>query len=131
MLKKQEIQVRYVQAAPTVAADCFLFINPAGSGEYYQVVEAVAIFDVAGGAGSQADLKIVANGAQISAGTSCLGSVFNLEAGARSAVKKALADARVIAPGRSLGVDFGGATINLSGLVIQVVLKPIRGSRRY
>jgi hypothetical protein len=131
MLKKQEIQVRYVQAAPTVAADCFLFINPAGSGEYYQVVEAVAIFDVAGGASCQADLKIVANGAQISAGTSCLGSVFNLAAGARSAVKKALADARVIAPGRSLGVDFSGATLYLSGLFIQVVLKPIRGSRRY
>lgn len=131
MLKKQEIQVRYVQAAPSVAADGFLFINPAGSGEYYQVVEAVAIFDVAGGVGCQADLKIVANGAQVSAGTSCLGSVFNLAAGARSAVKKALADARVIAPGRSLGVDFGGDTTNLTGLVIQVVLKPIRGSRRY
>lgn len=132
MLNKQEFQVRYVQtSAAGVAPDAFIFVNPVGSGEYYQVIEAVGLWDVVGGSGAQADVKIVPSGTALASGTTCLGSVFDLTTGARTAVKKALAAAKVIAPGSALAVDTGGTLTGLAGLVIQVVLKPIRGSRRY
>ncbi len=132
MLKKQEIQVRYVQtAAAGVAPDAFIFTNPAGSGEYYRVVEVTTLFDVAGGAGAQADVRIVPAGAACSGGASCLAAVVALNAGARAQNKAGLGANRVIAPGSSLAVDTGGTLTGLAGLVIQVVLKPIRGSRRY
>jgi len=132
MLKKDEITVTYVQtAAAGTAPDAFIFINPADSREYYQVVEVVGLFDVAGGSGAQADVKIVPAATALASGTTCISSVFGLTSGARTAVKKTLAAAKVVAPGSSVAVDTSGTLTALVGLVIQVTLRPIRGSRVY
>lgn len=125
---------RYVQtAAAGTAPDGFIFTNPAGSKEYYEVVDATAVYDVVGGSGAQADVMIVPSGTALASGTSCLASVFDLTATARIPYRKALtttAANRLVKPGDSVAIDTGGTLTGLTGLVVQVELRPVRGVRR-
>lgn len=122
--------VAYVQtAAAGTAPPAYVFINPAGSGEYYQVIEVTAIFDVAGGSGAAADVKIVPAATALASGTTCLTATLGLTSGARTSIKGTLAAAKVVAPGSSVGVVTSGTLTALTGLVVQIVLKPLRGNK--
>lgn len=122
----------YVQtAAAGTAPDAYVFINPTSSGEYFELVEAIAIWDVSGGASAAADVKIVPSGTALASGTTALLAAFDLTTGARTAVKKfggtltATAAARIVKPGDSVAIDTSGTLTALTGLVVQVVLKPL------
>jgi hypothetical protein len=121
---------RYVQtAAAGTAPDAYVFVNPTGSGEYYEVVEARAIYDVVGGASAAADVKIAASGTALASGTTVLASTFDLTATARTPRKATLtttAANRIVKPGDSIGIDTSGTLTGLTGLVVEVVLKPIK-----
>jgi hypothetical protein len=123
------VRVAYVQtAAAGTAPSGALFTNPAGSGEYFEVVAVNGYWDVVGGAAAAADVKI--GTAPISAGTTALASAFDLTAGARAATAKALtatAANRIVPPGSTIAVVTSGTLTGLTGLVVQVVLRPIRG----
>ncbi len=121
----------YVQtAAAGTAPDAYIFVNPTGSGEYFEIVEAFAIFDVAGGASAAADVKIVPAGTALASGTTALVAAFDLTTGARTAIAKsggaltATAANRIVKPGDSVAVDTSGTLTALTGLVVQVVMKP-------
>lgn len=120
----------YVQtAAAGTATDAFIFVNPPSSGEYFEIIEATAIFDVAGGASAAADVKVVPAGTALASGTTALASTFDLTTGARTAVNKALtatAANRLVKPGDSVAVDTSGTLTALAGLVVQVLLRPIK-----
>lgn len=127
------IRVTYQQtAAAGTAPDGYIFINPSTSGEYFEVLRACAIYDVAGGSGAEADVKIVPSGTTLASGTTCLASVFDLTATADTIQNKALtttAANRIVKPGDSIGIDTAGTLTGLVGLVIQVTLRPIRGQK--
>ncbi len=122
----------YVQtAAAGTAPDAFIFVNPLNSGEYFEVISAEGIWDVVGGASAAADVKIVPAGTALASGTTVLPSTFDLTTGARTAVHKTItAAARVVAPGQSLAVDTSGTLTGLTGLVVQVELRPLRGAKK-
>ena len=123
------VYCRYVQtAAAGTAPDAFVFINPTSSGEYYEVVEARAIYDVVGGASAAADVKISPSGTALASGTSVLSSTFDLTATARTPRKATLTSTaanRIVKPGDSVSVDTSGTLTGLTGLVVEVVLKPL------
>jgi len=121
----------YVQtAAAGTAPDAFIFVNPTGSGEYFEVVECLAIWDVVGGASAAADVKIVPSGTALASGTTVLAATFDLTTGARTPTAKAggnltsTAANRIVKPGDSVAIDTSGTLTGLTGLVVQVVLKP-------
>lgn len=123
------VRVRYVQtAAAATAPDAFVFSNVSGSGEYYEVVEVNYIYDVAGGSGAVADVKIVASGVALASGTSVLSAAADLTATARVPRRATLhaSNSRLVGPAASLAVDTGGTLTGLTGLVVEVVLKPVR-----
>lgn len=128
------IQAYYVQtAAAGTAPDGFIFVNPTGSGEYYEIVQALAIWEVSGGASAAADVKIVPAATALASGTTALASTFDLTTGARTAVNKALTTTlanRIVKPGDALAVDTSGTLTALTGLVVQVYLRPMRGSKK-
>jgi len=128
------IQVRYVQtAAAATAPDAFIFTNPAGSKEYYEIIDACAVYEVVGGSGAQADVLVVPSGTALASGTSALASVFDLTATARIPYRKALsttAGRLTVAPGSSVAIDTAGTLTGLTGLCVQVTLRPIRAARR-
>jgi hypothetical protein len=128
------VQAYYVQtSAAGTAPDAFIFVNPTGSGEYYEIVQAVAIWDVVGGASAAADVKIVPTATALASGTTALASTFDLTTGARTAVNKALtttAANRIVKPGDALAVDTSGTLTGLTGLVVQVYLRPMRGAKK-
>lgn len=119
----------YVQtAAAGTAPSAFVFINPPGSGETYEVMEVSYNFDVAGGAGAQADVSVVAAAAAITAGTTVLSSVIGMTAGARTAAKKSLTATkanRYIRAGSALAVVTSGTLTALAGLCVQILLQPL------
>jgi hypothetical protein len=119
----------YVQtAAAGTAPDAFIFVNPTGSGEYFEVVEISYIYDVVGGASAAADVKISPSGTALASGTSVVATVPDLTATARTPRKATLtttAANRIIKPGDSLSVDTSGTLTGLTGLVVQVTIKPI------
>lgn len=123
------VYCRYVQtAAAGTAPDGFIFVNPTGSGEYYEVVEARAIYDVVGGSGAVADVKISASGVALASGTTVLSATFDLTATARVPYKATLTSTaanRLVKPGDSIGIDTGGTLTGLTGLVVEVILKPV------
>lgn len=124
------IRLTYVQtAAAGTAPDAFIFVNPTGSGEYFEVVEASSIYDVAGGASAAADLKIAPSGTALASGTTALSAAFDLTLTARTprvATLTSTAANRIIKPGDSLAVDTSGTLTGLTGLVVQVTLRPNR-----
>ncbi len=121
-------QAHYVQtAAAGTAPDAYIFVNPTGSGEYFEIVEVAYIYDVAGGASAAADVKIAPSGTALASGTSAVATVPDLTATARTprtATLSATASARVVKPGDAVGVDTSGTLTGLTGLVVQVTLKP-------
>ena len=123
------VRLAYVQtAAAGTAPSGALFTNPSTSGEYFEVVAANAYWDVVGGASAAADVKIGTS--PIASGTTVLASTFDLTAGARAATAKALTSTaanRIIPPGSTIAVVTSGTLTGLTGFVLQVVLKPIRG----
>lgn len=125
------VHASYVQtAAAGTAPDGFIFTNPSGSKEFYEIVRVDFICDVVGGSGAQADVKVVPSGTALASGTTAVASVLDLTATARIPYNKALsttASARMVPPGYSVGIDTGGTLTALTGLVINVVLRPIRG----
>ncbi len=125
--------VQYQQtAAAGTAPDGYVFINPTGSKEYYEIVEVSAVYEVAGGSGAVADVKIVPSGTALASGTTALASTFDLTATARIpyvATLSTTAAARIVKPGDSVAVDTGGTLTGLTGLVVQAVLRPIRGKK--
>lgn len=124
----------YVQtAAAGTAPDAFIFVNPTGSGEYYEITDAAAIYDVVGGASAAADVKVSTSTTALASGTSALASTFDLTATARTPRQASLsttAGARIVPPGSSVSVDTSGTLTGLTGLVVQVTLRPIRGNHR-
>lgn len=123
------IVVRYQQtAAAGTAPDGFIFVNPTGSGEYYEIAEVAAVYEAVGSTSAAADLKVVPSGTALASGTSALSSGFDLTATARTPYKAVLSSTaanRVVKPGDSVGVDTSGTLTGLTGLVIQVTLKPL------
>lgn len=116
-----------------VAPSTFVFINPTGSGEYYQIIEAAAHWDVIGGASAAADVQVVPTGSAVNAGTSALAATFNLTTGARTPTKAALSNTagnRIVPPGSAVSVVTSGTLTGLAGLVVQVVIKPLRNSKK-
>jgi hypothetical protein len=123
------VRVAYVQtAAAGTAPSAALFTNPSTSGEYFEVIAVNAYWDVVGGASAAADVKI--GTAPISAGTTVLASAYDLTATARASNAKALTSTvanRIVPPGSTIAVVTSGTLTGLTGLVVQVVLRPIRG----
>lgn len=128
---------RQVTAAGA-AANCYGFISDG----YYEVVEVRKRHSVNGGAAAAVDVQKTPAGTALGAGTSVLGSTFDLTANANSATggqklrsgsgATALATARTscqLAPGDSLGVVLTGTLTALVGLALDVVLKRIRPNR--
>jgi len=134
MVAKAPHVVSYVQtAAAATAPDAFVFCNPTGSKEYFEIVDVVAVYDVAGGSGAVADVKISASTVALASGTSALTSTFDLTATARTPRHTSLsttANALIVKPGDSLGVDTGGTLTGLAGLCVNITLRPMRGARR-
>lgn len=124
------VRASYVQtAAAGTAPDGFIFVNPTGSGEYFEVVEVSYIYDVAGGASAAADVKISGSGTALASGTTALSAAADLTAAARTPRKATLtstASARIVKPGDSIGVDTSGTLTGLTGLVVMVTLKPLK-----
>ena len=123
--------INYVQnGAAGAAIDAYIFTNPTGSGNYYEVVEAVEIHDALGtDAGAvTADVKIVPSGTTLASGTTVLDSTFNLKATADTLVNRTLhaTNSRLVKPGDSLAVDLTGVMTAVAGLCIQVTLRPTR-----
>lgn len=123
------VRVRYVQtAAAGTAPDAYVFVNPTGSGEYYEVVEVAYIYDVVGGASAAADVKIAPSGTALGSGTTVLSAAGDLTATARVPYKATLTSTaanRLVKPGDSVAVDTSGTLTGLTGLVVQIDLKPI------
>lgn len=120
-------------AAAGTAPDGFIFINPTGSGEYYEITDASAIYDVAGGASAAADVKVSTSGTALASGTSALASTFDLTATARTPRQATLSSTyahKVVPPGSSVSVDTSGTLTGLTGLLVQVTLRPLRGNHR-
>lgn len=127
--------ITYTQvAAAATAPDCFIFVNPSNSGEYYEIAEVAYNYDVAGGASAAADLKVCASGTAAASGTSALTAAADLTAAARTprtaTISTTLAT-RTVKPGDSLSIDTSGTLTGLAGLVVQVTLIPVRGKKRY
>jgi hypothetical protein len=127
--------VSYVQgAAAGTMPDAYVFINPTGSGEYYEIVDVLANHVVAGGSGAAADVKIVASGTALSSGVTALATASSIDLTATAAIPQnpALATAfnsRLVKPGDSVGVDTSGTLTNLTGVLVQITLRPIRGKK--
>jgi hypothetical protein len=114
--------------AAGAAPDAFIYVNPTGSGEYYEVTEVAYVYDVAGGASAAADVKIVPSGTALASGTSVCSAAPDLTAAARTPRTQTLtatASARIVKPGDSIAVDTSGTLTGLVGLVVQVTLKPL------
>jgi hypothetical protein len=125
----------YVQtAAAGTAPDAVVFINPASSGEVYEIVEVSYNYDVVGGSGAVADVKVVPSGTALASGTSALASTMDLTATARTIRKATLSatkTARLVKAGESVAVDTGGTLTGLTGLGIVITLAPLnRATRR-
>jgi hypothetical protein len=127
--------VTYVQTpAAGTATDAFVFVNPTGSGEYFEVAEVSYIYDVVGGASAAADVKISPSGTALASGTSALSAAADLTATARVPRKATLTSTaanRVVKPGDSVSVDTSGTLTGLTGLVIVITLKPIKVSKTH
>jgi hypothetical protein len=123
----------YVQtAAAGTGPDAYIFVNPTGSGQTFEIVEVAYIYDVAGGASAAADVKIVPSGTALASGTSAVATVPDLTAAARvprTATLSATAANRLVKAGDSVAVDTSGTLTGLTGLVVQVLFKP-RNIRR-
>lgn len=119
----------YIQtAAAGTAPDAFIFTNPAGSGEYFEIVGAKAIYDVVGSTSAAADVKVVPSGTALASGTTALASAFDLTATARTPYKATLtatAANRVVPPGSSVAIDTSGTLTGLTGLCVEVTIRPI------
>lgn len=122
------VRVAYVQtAAAATAPDAYVFVNPTGSGEYFEIVEVSYVYDVAGGAAAVADIKIAPSATALASGTTALSATADLTATARTPRKAGLTTTvanRVVKPGDCVGVDTGGTLTGLAGLCILVTLKP-------
>lgn len=125
----------YVQtAAAGTAPDAVVFINPASSGEVYEIVEVSYNYDVAGGAAAAADVKVVPSGTALASGTTALSATMDLTATARTIRKATLSatkTARLVKAGESVAVDTSGTLTGLAGLGIVVTLAPLnRATKR-
>jgi hypothetical protein len=124
-----KVVVGYVQTpAAGNAPDAFIFVNPLANGETYEIVSASCVYDVAGGSGAQADVKVVPAATALASGVSALASVFDLTATARTVQNKALSATktrRLVKPGQSLAIDTGGTLTNLASMCITVELQPL------
>lgn len=123
------IRASYVQtAAAATAPDAFIFVNPTGSGEYFEIAEVSYVYEVVGGASCAADVKIVPSGTALASGTTALSAAADLTATARTPRKATLtatAANKVVKPGDSVAVDTSGTLTGLTGLVVMVTLRPI------
>ena len=116
-------------AAAGAQVDTYLFVADA----HYEVREVRANFRVLG-TSATLDIKKCPSGTAIGSGASVLLTTFDLAGTAaipliRSRAANTLtatkAD-RLLAPGDSLALDFGGTLTGLLGVVVQVVLEPTR-----
>lgn len=115
-------------AAAATAPDAFIFTNPTGSGEYFEIVDATCHYDVAGGASCAADVKVCTATTATSGGTSALASAFDLTATARTPYRATLSSTaanRIVPPGSAVAIDTSGTLTNLAGLMIRVRLRPV------
>lgn len=123
------VRAAYVQtAAAGTAPDGYIYVNPTGSGEYFEIVEVRYIYDVVGGASAVADVVIAPSGTALASGTTALAAAADLTATARTPYKATLtatAANRIVKPGDAVAVNTGGTLTGLTGLVVEVILKPI------
>lgn len=124
------VRVAYVQtAAAGTAPDAYVFVNPTGSNEYFEVVEVSYIYDVVGGASCAADVVIAASGTALASGTTALSAAADLTATARTPRKATITSTkanRLVKPGDSVAVNTSGTLTGLTGLVVVVTLKPCK-----
>jgi hypothetical protein len=122
-------RVEYVQtAAAGTAPDAYVFVNPTGSGEYFEISEVAYVYDVVGGASAAADVKIVPSGTALASGTTALTAAADLTATARIPRKATPAtslSSRTVKPGDSVAIDTSGTLTGLTGLVVQITFNPI------
>lgn len=127
------VYAEYVQtAAAGTAPDAFVFVNPSSSGEYYEITDVSANFEVAG-TSATVDVKIVPAATALASGTTALSSTIDCSAGARTIKTATLTSTvsnRVVPPGSSVAVDTGGTLTSLTGLVVVVTMRPLRGVHR-
>ncbi len=125
------IRVTYVQTqAAGTAVDNYLFVNPTGSKEYFEIVEVSYNYATAGSTGAKADVKIVPSGTALASGTTALDSTgCDLTQTANTPYKSGLtttAANRIVKPGDSVAVDTSGTLTGLVSLVVVVTLKPVK-----
>lgn len=132
---RSPVRVPYLQViAAGSAPDTFAFPNPAGSGEEYEIIEVLYVYDVAGGASAALDLRVVPSGsAMAGTGVSALAAALDLTATARiprRAVLSATKANRFLLQGQSLAWDTSGTLTGLAGLSAWATIQPIRGQRK-
>lgn len=126
------VRVAYVQtAAANTAPPGVIFINPTGSGEYFEIVEASYMYDVAGGSGALATVEVIPSGTAIASGAEAI-TAMDFTATARTPRKGTLgtAAARLVKPGDSVGVITAGTLTGLTGLCVLVTLRPVRVTKQ-
>lgn len=133
--RKAPIRVTYIQnQAAGTAVDNYVFVNPTGSGEYFEVAEVAYVYDAAGGSGAAADVKIVPSGTTLASGTSALAAATDLTQTADTPYKATVsstASARLVKPGDSVGVDTSGTLTGLVGLCIVITINPVTVKRTH
>ena len=127
------IRITYDQtAAAGTAPTAYVFVNPSGSGEYFELVEVAYIYNVAGGAAAAAIVNKSTTG-DPAAGTAVTGSL-DLTAAARTPRKATVSTSvgtRTCGPGESFSVVTSGTLTGLAGLVVQLTLRPVTVRRTH
>lgn len=117
--------VEFTQDAATVPATGYLFV----ADEYYEVVSVKARFSHVGGASAAVTINKVPSGTAPGSGTAVLSAAVDLTATADttySGTISSVAGAKLLAPGDALAAVFSGTLTALTGLVVQVTLKPTK-----
>lgn len=118
-----------INPATALPVDSILFVCPTGA--EYEVLSVAEAHTVAGSNGGAVtgDIKKHSAGTAPSAGTSVLGSTFNLKSTANTPVTKttasgiAAAPTRYLTAGQMLSLDFTGTLTALEGCCITIALK--------
>lgn len=125
----------YVQYTAGVAAEVLdqaIFV----ADRDYEVIEVSEVHSAAGSdvGAVTLDVKKASSGTAIAAGTSVLGSTFDLKSTAATPVRKTTAsglstsvEGTRVNAGQALGVDITGTTTAVAGVCVTVVLQPIKG----
>lgn len=128
-------RVFYIQqvAAGSLLTSNFIFTNPTGGGEYFEIVAVNAHFDVVSTSGT-VDVRVVPTATAATGGASALTGTISTASGARTYTAGSLVTSvatRTVAPGSAVSIILGGTLTGLVGLVVEVSLFPVRGRKNF